>query len=249
MDHVNYSGHHEAGLTKTGNLADMKEVRGVRFPEKLGLSRLLVTGPPGAGKTTLMNRIGGWPQEGYVDLTAENWWRSPNLNYRPREVHLGFPFTGVDKALAVFDEEWLAAHDTLTLDFKRIRIPPIHKWFWSPDWKTRFVFEFIIPSPDELFEIRKDRERRGTHLVDKDLTSAQIEAQVSVFWDVALHLHRCGMKVYVREGYSTNLRCFRVPLYDAYREQKPKTGKGWCLVNRNTRPQPVKNGITGQWPV
>ena len=84
-------------------------IKGVAFPTDLKYRQLLVTGPPGCGKTRLINKIGGWPEEGYIDLTLKNWWRAQSLTFRPREVHLGFPFVGYSDALTVFDEQWITA--------------------------------------------------------------------------------------------------------------------------------------------
>jgi|SaaInl4_150m_RNA_FD_contig_31_400113_length_1168_multi_5_in_0_out_0_1 hypothetical protein len=217
-------------IAGVGNLSQQKEVKGIVFPEKLGLSHLVVTGPPGVGKSTLMNKIGGWPQEGYVDLSMDKWWRSPALSYRPREVHLGFPFVGVESGLAVFDDEWLQNYKSLTLDFERIKIPPDQNWFLSPDWKSRFVFEFILPPPRSLLDMRQERARRGTHLVDRELTLEHVQCQVDTYWAAALHMHRSGMKIYVREGYTTNLRCFQVPRYEGVvdLDDKEKEFEGWC---------------------
>ena len=225
------SGLIDDAMAGTGNLSQQKEIKGVVFPEKLGLSHLVVTGPPGVGKSTMMNKIGGWPQEGYVDLSLDKWWRSPALSYRPREVHLGFPFVGVESSLAVFDEEWLRDFKSISIDFDQIKIPPDQNWFLSPDWKSRFVFEFILPPPQNLLEMRKERARRGTHLVDRELTLEHVRCQVATYWAIALHLHRSGMKIYVREGYTANLHCFQVPLYDGV--ESPSDGKeakfeGWC---------------------
>ncbi|MBF0194520.1 MAG: serine/threonine protein phosphatase [Magnetococcales bacterium] len=215
----------------TGNLSQQKEIKGVSFPENLGLSHLVVTGPPGVGKSTLMGQIGGWPQEGYVDLSMDKWWRSPALSYRPREVHFGFPFVGVEPGLAVFDEEWLKNYESLELDFDRIKIPPDQNWFLSPDWKSRYVFEFLLPPPKSLLNMRKERARRGTHLVDKELTIEQVSCQVAIYWAVALHLHRSGMKIYIREGYTANLHCFQVPLYkgvEVSQDEDHESLAGWC---------------------
>ena len=66
----------------------------------------------------------GWPEEGYVDLTLKGWWRAQSLTFRPREVHLGFPFAGHSDALTVFDREWLEAPLPLELDPHRILLPP-----------------------------------------------------------------------------------------------------------------------------
>jgi hypothetical protein len=218
-------------MAGTGDLSQQKEIKGVAFPEKLGLSHLVVTGPPGVGKSTMMNQIGGWPQEGYVDLSMDKWWRSPALSYRPREVHLGFPFVGVERGLAVFDDEWLKDYKTLTLDLERIKIPPDQNWFLAPDWKARYVFEFILPPPQSLLDMREERAKRGTHLVDTELSIEQVQCQVATFWAIALHLHRSGLKIYVREGYTANLHCFQTPLYEgveASDEKKEEFAQGWC---------------------
>ncbi len=224
-------------LAGIGNLSQQKEVKGVPFPEQLGLSHLVVTGPPGVGKSTIMGKIGGWPQEGYVDLSLDKWWRSPALSYRPREVHLGFPFVGVENSLAVFDDAWLKDHESMELELSRIKIPPDQNWFLSPDWKTRLVFEFILPPPQTLLNMRQERARRGTHLVDKELTLDQVRCQVATYWAVALHMHRSGMKVYVREGYTENLHCFQVPLYEgvAAPDIAAAADGSWCGA-KNSEP-------------
>lgn len=218
-------------MASTGHMSEQKEVKGISFPEKLGLSHLVVTGPPGVGKSTMVNQIGGWPQEGYVDLSLDRWWRSPALSYRPREVHFGFPFVGVRSGLAVFDEEWLRDHKNLVLDLSRIKIPPSQNWVLATDWKSRYVFEFILPPPESLLEMRRQRDRRGTRLVNRELTLEHVQHQLAIYWAVALHLHRSGLRIYVREGFTANLHCFQVPLYEGVESPTDSEGeiiKGFC---------------------
>lgn len=178
---------------------DVRDIKGVPFPAGMKFRQLLVTGPPGCGKTRLINKVGGWPEEGYIDLTLKHWWRAQSLTFRPREVHLGFPFIGHRDALTVFDEEWLEAPETPGLDFHRILLPPRKTHFFSTNWRAHFMFEFLIPSPQEIFERRLERRRREVHPVDEGVTLEQVERQVAVFCDAALYFHRSGMSVYVRD--------------------------------------------------
>ena len=43
---------------------ELQHIKGVAFPAHLKFRQLLVTGPPGSGKTQLINQVGGWPEEG-----------------------------------------------------------------------------------------------------------------------------------------------------------------------------------------
>ena len=97
---------------------ETQNIRGVAFPRQPTFRQFIITGPPGAGKSTLISRIRGWPQEGYIDLTQPGWWKARQLTFRPREVHLGFPVKGVDQAQTVFDDAWNEGGGLLELDRK-----------------------------------------------------------------------------------------------------------------------------------
>jgi hypothetical protein len=181
-------------------LDDVQYIKGVAFPADLKYRQLLVTGPPGCGKSRLIARIGGWPEEGYIDLTFESWWRAQSLTFRPREVHLGFPFVGHEEALVVFDKEWLEAPDPLVLDVDRICLPPPKTHFFSTDWRGRYVFEFQLPPGEDIFKWRTDRSRRGSHPVDAGVDLEQVRRQTAVYREAALHFRRSGISTYIRDA-------------------------------------------------
>ena len=182
-------------------------MKGLAFPMDVKFRHVLVTGPPGSGKSTLIRRLGGWSEEGYLDLTRPRCWADHALAIRPREVHIGFPFVGFKRGLAIFDREWLDADPHPRLDVTRIRIPPPKKHFFAVDWRARYVFEFLLPPASQLFEQRDKRARRGTHHVDEHLTLELITAQLEVFRQSALYLSRKGVRVYIREGTSSPPIC------------------------------------------
>jgi len=186
-------------LLKTKPICNTQIVKGILFPEEVGYRALLVTGPPGSGKSTFIRRLGGWSEEGYVDLSMNKWWTAQSLALRPREIHLGFPFHGVKEALAVFEKQWLQAEPALEIAYERICLPPPKKHFWSVNWRKRYAFEFIIPPAEIIYERRKNRSRTGTHYVDEGIILAQIERQVQVYQLAAQYLHEQGICVYVRE--------------------------------------------------
>jgi energy-coupling factor transporter ATP-binding protein EcfA2 len=178
----------------------LQRIKGMSFPAWLNYSQLLVTGPPGAGKSTLIQHLGGWPEEGYIDLAIDAWWKAQSLALRPREVHLGLPFKGQKESLVTFDQAWIDNWQTLELDYGRIRIPPKKEHFWSVDWRSRYAFEFLLPRAQVLLKRRQDRSDLASHLVDRALSLEMLEAQLQVFMHVALYLHRQGLHLYLRQG-------------------------------------------------
>lgn len=183
---------------ETSPVDALQDIRGVAVPADVGFRQIVVTGPPASGKSTLVTKLGGWPEEGYLDL-AERWWRQRLLTFRPREVHFGFPVVGWKYSLAVFDPEWLEA--PMDLDVMRVRIPPAKRGLFSIDWRARFVFDFQLPPSQQVYSVCRARARTGSHPRVKSLTLQQVERQHDAYSMLALLFHRKGMRVYVREAF------------------------------------------------
>jgi len=181
-------------------IKNTQTIRGIAMPIGLEYLQLVVTGPPGAGKSYYINQIRGWPNEGYIDLTRRGWWRDQTLIYRPREVHLGMPFVDHREALTVFDKEWLAATPPLVLDLARVRIPPNSERFFQTNWRDKYIFEFLLPDPELIYQRRLARQDQGYFPVDAALTREMVERQVLAYQEIALYMHRAGMNVYLRKG-------------------------------------------------
>jgi len=199
-------------------ITSLQEVRGVQLPAGLTFVQLVVTGPPGAGKTYYINKIHGWPNEGYLDLTRSGWWKDRALTYRPREVHLGLPFAGFTEALTVFDKEWLEVPEPPQLELERIQIPPVSSHIFQTDWRHRYVFEFLLPSAKTIFKRRQARSNEGYFPVDENLTMEMVEAQLAVYQQVVLYLHQQKMQIYIRKSLD------KPPLYIAEKEDISKPG-------------------------
>ncbi len=223
-------------------IKELQNIRGIELPIGMEFLQLVVTGPPGAGKSYYIEQIRGWPNEGYLDLSQNGWWKDQSLIYRPREVHLGLPFLGYKEALTVFDKEWLEADTSPVLELSRIKIPPAKKYFFQTNWQNRYIFEFLIPSPSTIYQQRLDRQDRGYFPVDEKLSLDMVKRQVEVYREVALYLHRAGVNVYVRKSLDkppmriAEKGMANVPSWIlAGKPDRPslKSGAGWkCLFRR-----------------
>ncbi len=226
-------------------IKELQTIRGIDLPIGLEFLQLVVTGPPGAGKSYYIEQICGWPNEGYLDLTQKGWWKDQSLVYRPREVHLGLPFIGFKEALTVFDKEWLISSTPLELELNRIRIPPQKENFLQTDWQDRYIFEFLIPSPSTVYQQRLDRQSEGYFPVDDNLNPEMVRQQVSVYREVALYLHRAGLNVYIRKSldkppmWIAEKGVANVPRWTLDRKPKRptlKTMAGWNWLFRRRYP-------------
>lgn len=175
-------------------------LKGVAYPRGVHFREIVITGPPSSGKSTLVSKLGGWPEEGYIDLAQNHWWRNRILTFRPREVHFGIPFRGHRESQTVFDPAWLAA--PAPVDFRRVQTPPGKHWFFQINWRARFIYDFQLPPLEQLYTIRKERAAASSHPVDKILSKEVVERQSAVYEQLALHFHRCGMRVIVRTEFA-----------------------------------------------
>ena len=177
----------------------LKARNGIPYPAKMKRSSWVVVGPPGCGKSYLIQRIGGYPGEVGIDISQDKWWTVEPLSHRPRELHFAFPFKGLSDALPVYDDCWKVSQDFPELDFQRICLPKKKKFILAPDWQARFVFDFILPPADWLLDKRKQRHDNGDlRLVDLGLTPRWVSWQVHVHWHAAWFFHQAGLQVMLR---------------------------------------------------
>ena len=207
--------------------------------------------PPGSGKSYLIDKIGGWPGEVGLDITMKKWWAVEPLTHRPREIHFVLPFKGADERYSVYDEKWLGVKELPELDVDRIIIPSKKTFILAPDWRARFVFDFILPPPTWLFEVRRDRWRSGdTRLVDMNLTPELVAWQVHIHWQLACYFHQSGMQVMVRPFNTARPHSFRALIKIMQKKGKPskreiKPSLNWSKL-RNIRSW-ISESYSGDW--
>ena len=169
------------------------------IPEAMKPRSWIVTGTPGAGKSYLLKQIGAIPGEICIDIAMKKWWTIPPLAQRPREVHFALPFKDYKDSYPLYDEAWTQAEDLPEVDLESIRIPRKKKYILAPDWRARFVFDFIMPPPDWIYEIRRNRLAEGDgRLVDVGITNRLATWQTQTLWRVASHFDASGLQVLVR---------------------------------------------------
>ncbi len=202
----------------------LKERNGIFYPAKMKLRSWIVAGPPGSGKSFLIEKIGGWPGEVGIDISIKRWWAVEPLTHRPREIHFALPFKGIEERYSVYDKKWQGVKDLPEVEFERIRIPQKKKFILAPNWRARFVFDFILPPPGWLHGIRKERlSSSDVRLVDMGLTPQWVAWQVHVHWLVARHFHQSGLQVFLRPF--NTARPFSFPILEKVLSKKVKPSK------------------------
>ena len=180
-------------------ITDTVDFKGIPFPSQIDIRKLIVTGPPGSGKTTVLTAIGGWLEEGYLDISSAHWWKSFILDRKPRELHFGVPFVGYEDAVPVYDVNTLDDPSYLELDLLRIPLPPPDGGVLANNFRKKLHFEFLLPPPELLFERRRERAKRGTHHVDQNLTLDQVREEYHLFMMLAHFFHTSGMNIHIRQ--------------------------------------------------
>jgi len=177
----------------------LAEREGIPVPKKMKIKSWIVTGPPGCGKSWLIHKVRGWPGEATIDLSMKKWWKAEPLTHRPREVHFIFPYVGLEERFSVYDDRWEGIDELPELDMERIRVPHKKKFFLSPDWRERFVFDFILPPPAWTLAQRRTRYASpDKRPMDHEPSETWIAWQSAIHWRAALYLHRAGMRVLIR---------------------------------------------------
>lgn len=177
----------------------LKEKNGISYPGKMKTRSWIVTGTPGSGKSYMIDKIGGWPGEIGIDLSMNKWWTVEPLTHRPREVHFVFPFKGFDQSRSVYDEVWQETQKYPDVEWKRIRIPHKKKFILAPNWRARFVFDFILPPPAWILKQRMRRYASADKRpMDMVLSEKWIQWQAHVHWAAAWYFHDSGLQVIVR---------------------------------------------------
>lgn len=230
-------------------ITEINIINGVPFPKDVDIHKLIITGPPGSGKTTIIENIRGWPEEGYLDISSKDWWKSPILAHKPRELHFGVPFKGYEQAVPVYDIQSLDDANYLELDLFSIPLPPPKQNFLSTDFRSKLVFEFILLPPEKLFALRKKRTEKGRHHVDSALSLKQVEEEARLYNSLALFFHQSGMNVYIRdelggppkrimddENYQTVIQPYRKDLYQLHDQLKLRQrilNRSWSVRGNN----------------
>ncbi len=98
----------------------------------------------------------------------------------------------------MLDDDWLEKHATLEFDFPRLQIPPEKTWFFGINWRSRYVFEFILPNIERVYADRVERAKTGLFPNDRRISEEIVSHQVAFYRTIAWYFWRSGMHVYVR---------------------------------------------------